>query len=40
LTSMDYDVKNEMFRLAAELVNQSSRNIFLTGKAVQAKQRF
>ena len=37
---MDYDLNNEMFRLAAELVNQSSRNIFLTGKAGTGKTTF
>src|SRR6187402_2862261 len=37
---MDYDFNNEMFRLATELVNQSSRNIFLTGKAGTGKTTF
>lgn len=37
---MNYDSTNEMFRLAAELVNQSSRNIFLTGKAGTGKTTF
>jgi hypothetical protein len=37
---MQYDLNNEMFRLAAELVNQSSRNIFLTGKAGTGKTTF
>ena len=37
---MNYDFDNEMFRLAAELVNQSSRNIFLTGKAGSGKTTF
>lgn len=37
---MDYDFNNEMFRLASELVNQSSRNIFLTGKAGTGKTTF
>ena len=37
---MDYDLNNEMFRLAAELINQSSRNIFLTGKAGTGKTTF
>lgn len=37
---MDYDFNNDMFRLAAELVNQSSRNIFLTGKAGTGKTTF
>ncbi|MCW3119917.1 MAG: family ATPase [Chitinophagaceae bacterium] len=37
---MDYDIDNEMFRLAIDLVNQSSRNIFLTGKAGTGKTTF
>ena len=37
---MNYDFDNEMFRLATELVNQSSRNIFLTGKAGTGKTTF
>ena len=37
---MNYDATNEMFRLATELVNQSSRNIFLTGKAGTGKTTF
>ena len=37
---MNYDFANEMFRLATELVNQSSRNIFLTGKAGTGKTTF
>lgn len=37
---MNYDATNEMFRLASELVNQSSRNIFLTGKAGTGKTTF
>lgn len=37
---MEYDFNNEMFRLAAELVNESSRNIFLTGKAGTGKTTF
>ena len=37
---MDYDFNNEMFHLASELVNQSSRNIFLTGKAGTGKTTF
>lgn len=36
---MNYDL-NDIFRLAAELVNQSSRNIFLTGKAGTGKTTF
>lgn len=34
------DTGNILFRLAAELVNQSSRNIFLTGKAGTGKTTF
>lgn len=37
---MEYDFNNDMFRLAAELVNQSNRNIFLTGKAGTGKTTF
>ena len=37
---MQYDLNNEMFRFATELVNQSSRNIFLTGKAGTGKTTF
>src|SRR3977135_650199 len=37
---MEYDIDNEMFRLAIDLVNQSSRNIFLTGKAGTGKTTF
>ena len=37
---MQYDLNNEMFSLAAELVKQSSRNIFLTGKAGTGKTTF
>src|SRR6185295_14294177 len=37
---MNYDATNEMFQLAVELVNQSSRNIFLTGKAGTGKTTF
>jgi hypothetical protein len=37
---MEYDLNNEMFRLATALVNQSSRNIFLTGKAGTGKTTF
>ena len=37
---MNYDAANEMFQLAADLVNQSSRNIFLTGKAGTGKTTF
>ncbi|MDP4262463.1 MAG: helix-turn-helix domain-containing protein [Bacteroidota bacterium] len=34
------DTSNTLFRLAVELVNQSSRNIFLTGKAGTGKTTF
>src|SRR5215204_3547899 len=37
---MNYDVTNKIFRLETELVNQSSRNIFLTGKAGTGKTTF
>lgn len=37
---MNYDTNNDMFRLAVQLVNQSSRNIFLTGKAGTGKTTF
>jgi len=37
---MNYDVSNEMFQLAVQLVNQSNRNIFLTGKAGTGKTTF
>src|SRR5205085_6949260 len=37
---MNYDTSNEMFRLAAELVNHSGANIFLTGKAGTGKTTF
>ncbi|HEY6504387.1 MAG TPA: helix-turn-helix domain-containing protein [Chitinophagaceae bacterium] len=37
---MNYDTANEMFRIASELVNQSSRSIFLTGKAGTGKTTF
>jgi hypothetical protein len=37
---MNYDFDNEMFRMATELVNQSSRNIFITGKAGTGKTTF
>jgi hypothetical protein len=37
---MNYDATNEMFRIAADLINQSSRNIFLTGKAGTGKTTF
>jgi ATP-dependent exoDNAse (exonuclease V) alpha subunit len=34
------DTNNEMFQLATQLVNQSNRNIFLTGKAGTGKTTF
>ena len=34
------DTTNEMFQLAIQLVNHSSRNIFLTGKAGTGKTTF
>lgn len=37
---MNYDAANEMFQTAVRLVNQSSRNIFLTGKAGTGKTTF
>lgn len=37
---MNYDTNNEMFRLGLDLVNQTSRNIFLTGKAGTGKTTF
>lgn len=37
---MNYDTDNEMFRVALNLVNQSNRNIFLTGKAGTGKTTF
>ena len=37
---MNYDTNNVKFRLAIELVNQSSRNIFITGKAGTGKTTF
>ena len=37
---MSYDATNEIFKLAVDLVSQSSRNIFLTGKAGTGKTTF
>jgi hypothetical protein len=37
---MNYDVANDTFRLAADLVIQGSENIFLTGKAGTGKTTF
>src|ERR1043166_235142 len=34
------DTENHLFQLAADLVNQSSRNIFITGKAGTGKTTF
>lgn len=40
MASFNPDTKNEMFQLAVQLVNQSNRNIFLTGKAGTGKTTF
>src|SRR5688572_2487059 len=40
LANLTNDTGNQMFQLAADLVNQSSRNIFLTGKAGTGKTTF
>ena len=40
MTSFTPDTTNEMFQLAIQLVNQSNRNIFLTGKAGTGKTTF
>lgn len=37
---MKYDKDNEMFQMAIHLVNQTNRNIFLTGKAGTGKTTF
>ena len=37
---MNYDKENILFRLAADLVNRGSKNIFLTGKAGTGKTTF
>lgn len=37
---MNYDRENEMFNIAVDLVTQSSRSIFLTGKAGTGKTTF
>ena len=37
---MSFDAANTLFQLAAEMVNHSSRNIFLTGKAGTGKTTF
>jgi hypothetical protein len=40
MTDFELDSSNELFRTAASLVNHSSRNIFLTGKAGTGKTTF
>lgn len=40
MTIFTPDTNNEMFQLAVQLVNQSNRNIFLTGKAGTGKTTF
>src|SRR5687768_1218381 len=40
MASFTPDTNNEMFRLATQLVNESNRNIFLTGKAGTGKTTF
>lgn len=40
MTTFTPDISNEMFQLAVQLVNQSRRNIFLTGKAGTGKTTF
>lgn len=40
MTTTAYDITNEKFSLATKLVNQSSCNIFLTGKAGTGKTTF
>lgn len=40
MASFTPDINNEMFQLAIQLVNQSNRNIFLTGKAGTGKTTF
>src|SRR4026209_1920616 len=40
MTTFTPDINNEMFQLAIQLVNQSNRNIFLTGKAGTGKTTF
>jgi len=40
LANLSIDNDNQMFQLAADLVNQSSSNIFLTGKAGTGKTTF
>ena len=40
MATFNPDTTNEMFQLAIQLVNQSNRNIFLTGKAGTGKTTF
>ena len=40
MATFTLDIGNEMFQLAVQLVNQSRRNIFLTGKAGTGKTTF
>ena len=40
LTRINMDSENKLFQLATDLVNQSSRNIFITGKAGTGKTTF
>lgn len=40
MATLSPDTSNEMFQLAIQLVNQSNRNIFLTGKAGTGKTTF
>ncbi len=40
MASFSPDISNKMFGIAVQLVNQSSRNIFLTGKAGTGKTTF
>lgn len=40
MASFAFDTNNELFQLATELVNQTGRNLFLTGKAGTGKTTF
>ena len=40
MANLIIDAENQLFQLAADLVNQSSCNIFLTGKAGTGKTTF
>jgi uncharacterized protein YpbB len=40
VANFTFDTTNTLFQLAADLINQSSRNIFLTGKAGTGKTTF